>query len=224
MSIAERYRHITEEINETALKCGRDPAEITLVVASKGYDWLQVLPAYQAGSRDFGESRIQEALPKIFEAPSDVRWHMIGTLQKNKVRKAIGKFVLIHSVDTPELAQKISECSLDVGVKTSILLEVNTSGESSKRASSKEVWERALDSLLDFPGIRIEGLMTMAPLVDDTQRIRQCFADLRLFRDHFAKRAGSEMRHLSMGMSRDFRLAIAEGATFLRIGTALFKE
>lgn len=225
MSIADNYHRISDQINNIAQKCGRNPAEITLVAVSKGIEWEKVLPAYEVGCRNFGENRIQEALPKMLQAPSDVRWHMIGTLQKNKVRKTIGKFVLIHSVDTPEIAQKISECSIELGFQTAILLEVNTSGESSKHASSAEVWERAFESLLEMPGIRIEGLMTMAPLVENTKLISRCFADLRLFRDKLAKRAGNRatLQHLSMGMSRDYLLAIAEGATLVRIGTAIFR-
>lgn len=224
MSVAENYRRIQEDMDTTAIRCGRIPSEISLIAVSKGYSWEHVLPAYDQGCRDFGENRLQEAFDKISAAPEDIRWHMIGTLQKNKVRKAVGHFALIHSVDTPELAAKISECSVEAGVVTPVLLQVNTSGEISKHGITAEEWRQAFDSLLELPGILLEGLMTMAPLTPDEAVIRQCFAHLRKFKEELANRAGNQasMRHLSMGMSNDYRLAIAEGSTLVRIGTAIF--
>lgn len=223
---AVNYAKIRQEIDAIALRCRRNPREITLVAVSKGHDWNAMLPAFQAGCRDFGESRIQDALEKMPNAPKDVRWHMIGTLQANKVRKAIGKFALIHSVDTTELTKKISDCSLEAGVKTSILLQANTSGEQSKHGLSPTEWKKNFESLLTLPGIHIEGLMTIAPLVDDENEIRRCFSALRSLRDELAAKAGDKasMHHLSMGMSHDFHLAIAEGATIVRIGRALFSS
>lgn len=212
------YSHILDEISETAMACGRAPKEITLIAVSKGYPWDVVEPAYASGCRDFGESRLQEALPKIDLAPADIRWHLIGTLQKNKVAKAIGIFSLIHSVDTPELATKISQCSEERGVITPILLQVNTSGETTKHGLSQEQWQPHLEALFQLPSIRIEGLMTMAPFVEDEKAIRNCFALLRKMRDKL------NLQHLSMGMSHDYRIAIEEGATLLRIGTAIFKN
>src|SRR5262245_28899989 len=128
---AENYRRIQAEIHAMAIRCQRDPKEITLVVVTKGHSWEEMLHLYEAGCRNFGENRLQEALPKMAHAPDDIHWHFIGTLQKNKVRKAIDAFSLIHSVDTPELVHKIASCSAEVGEVTPILLEVNTSGESS---------------------------------------------------------------------------------------------
>ena len=184
--------------------------------------WEQVQPAYASGCRDFGESRLQDALPKISSAPPDIHWHLIGTLQKNKVRKAIGAFALIHSVDSPELAAKISECGQEAGIITPVLLQVNTSGETTKHGLSEEQWQPHLEMLLKLPFLRLEGLMTMAPFVEETDVIRRCFARLRQMRDRLA--LGHPFRHLSMGMSHDYRIAIEEGATLLRIGTALFGE
>lgn len=220
-AVAENYRLIQEDIIATALRYNRDPAEITLIGVSKGYTWGHTQSAYAAGCRDFGESRIQEALPKIEEAPGDIEWHMIGSLQKNKVKKAIGRFVLIHSVDNLDLAQKISECSEDVGLVTPILLEVNTSGEMTKHGLDEENWRHSFDLLLKLPGIKLEGLMTMAPFIDDEITVRRCFARLRQFRNELALRGSG--RHLSMGMTHDYRWAIAEGATYLRIGRGIFK-
>lgn len=217
------YQHILEHIAEVAELCGRDASSITLIAVSKGHPWNVFAPAYDSGCRDFGESHLIEAQAKMNEAPSDIRWHLIGTLQKNKVRKAIGSFALIHSVDTFELAEKISQCSEDTHHVTSILLQVNTSGEATKHGLSPQEWQRYIEPLLALPAIRIDGLMTMAPLVEDEKIIRSCFANLRKMSDSLAPqlRPQHPFRQLSMGMSHDYPLAIEEGATMLRIGTAL---
>lgn len=220
----DNYRPLLAKIAEVAQACGRDPLAITLIAVSKGYPWEHVQPAYASGCRDFGESRLQEALPKISSAPLDIRWHLIGTLQKNKVRKAIGMFALIHSVDTPELAAKIDECSQEAGVVTPILLQVNTSGEATKHGLSEEQWQPHIETLLALPAVRIEGLMTMAPDVEDESVIRRCFGRLRQMRDHLSSTFDCPFPHLSMGMSHDYRIAIEEGATLLRVGSALFGE
>lgn len=224
MTVAENYLQVQEVIHTMAQACGRSSAEITLVVVSKGHNWEEMLPIYQAGCRNFGENRLQEALEKIPKGSPDIRWHMIGTLQKNKVRKGIGRFALIHSVDTPELATKISECSIEKGVITPILLQVNTSGEFSKHGLPSEQWRQAFDRLLELPGIRLEGLMTMAAFTSNETLIRNCFANLRNFKEELKNRAGikAPMSHLSMGMSNDYRYAILEGATLLRVGSAIF--
>jgi pyridoxal phosphate enzyme (YggS family) len=218
MSPQEKYQKVKETIQETALSVGRDPAEIQLVAVSKGYAWDHIQPVYRQGCRDFGESRVQELEIKQQQAFEDIRWHFIGTLQKNKVRKIIGKCVLIHSVDSLDLAQKISACGEESGIKVSILLEANTSGEQSKHGASPEQWKRDFALISKLPALQIEGLMTMAPLVENEKVIRACFSGLRTLRDELG------LIHLSMGMSHDYRIAIEEGATLLRIGTALFNH
>jgi pyridoxal phosphate enzyme (YggS family) len=218
VTVSDNYQRLLAHIAEVALKCGRDPAEIKLVAVSKGFSWEHVDPAYRAGCRDFGENRIQEALPKIDSAPEDIRWHLIGTLQKNKVKMAVDTFALIHSVDSIELAVKISEAAQEAGEVCSILLQVNTSGEVSKHGLSEAEWERHLPALLTMPRLRIEGLMTMAPMTEDIPLIRRCFANLRQMRDRLKLPPT-----LSMGMSHDYSIAIEEGATLLRIGSALFR-
>lgn len=223
MDVADRYRYIYEDVVATAHRCGRNPSEITLVAVSKGYSWEHVEPAYLEGCRHFGENRLPEALLKISQAPQGIQWHMIGSLQRNKIRKVIGKFVMIHSVDTLEIAIRISECSQELGVVTPVLLQVNTSGEASKHGLCADKWREVFDALVYLPGISLEGLMTIAPLTGDEQWIRKCFARLRQLRDELALLSNAPMRHLSMGMSNDYRLAIEEGATFLRLGTSLFK-
>lgn len=213
----EKYRYICKDIEQIALRCGRDPASITVVAVTKGHPWHDIEPLYHEGCRIFGESRIQEAEEKWKESPKEILWHLIGALQKNKVRKAIGHFTLIHSVSSYEIAKKISECSVQAGVMTSILLQANTSGEPTKQGLSPYEWKLIFSDLLQLPGLQVQGWMTMAPLVEDTRIIRQCFADLRRLRDELG-----HLPHLSMGMSHDYRIAIEEGATLVRIGTALF--
>lgn len=224
MSLNDNYRHVLEEIAESAVKCGRNPNDISLVAVTKNVDWPNIEPIYSLGQRDFGESKLQEALIKQSLAPSDCRWHLIGSLQKNKVRKAIGKFTLIHSVDSLELAQKISSCSQEQEITTHLLIQANTSGEPSKHGLTSVQWKACFDELLALPAISIDGLMTMAPLTDDKYLISNCFSSLRQLRDQLQKIAQNraDLHHLSMGMSHDFPLAIAEGATLLRIGSAIF--
>jgi len=219
------YAEVQVAIAVAARASGRSAADVTLVAVTKTIPWEKCSWLYALGHRDFGENRIVEALEKEGVAPADCRWHFIGTLQNNKVRKAIGKFSLIHSVDTFELAEKISQCSLDAGVTTAILLQANTSGESSKHGLTADDWKRCYEKVVDLKGITVQGLMTMAPETDDEKIIRRCFANLRVLRDELKSLFPEEapMNHLSMGMSHDFPLAIAEGATIVRIGTALFK-
>lgn len=198
---------------------------VTLVVVSKGHSWVEMEPAYVAGCRDFAENRLPEAFEKQSEAPADIRWHYIGPLQKNKVKKAIGRFHLIHSVDTLELAEKIAECSFAAGITTAILLQVNTSGEATKQGLNPQDWKESYGAVQALPGLRIEGLMTMAPLTEDFPRIQRCFHDLRLLREVLTPMTHPphSLHHLSMGMSHDFPIALREGATLLRLGTVIFK-
>lgn len=224
MSFVENYRKLKEEICEAAYLCKRKPEDIQLVAVSKGVLWENIVSIYNKGCRDFGENRLQEALPKMQKSYRDCRWHFIGTLQKNKVRKAVGQFVLIHSVDSLELAKKISEISVENSCKTAILLQVNTSGEQSKHGMTTEECLRDFSTLMVLPGLEIQGLMTMAPFVEDERIIRDTFKSLRLLRDKIVDEYHllNGLPHLSMGMSHDFKCAIAEGATMLRIGNRIW--
>lgn len=199
MKITDKYIQLIKEV------------PVKIVAVSKGCSLEQILALYEVGCRDFGESRVQEALLKIEKAPKDIRWHFIGKLQKNKVRKVIGKFFLIHSVDSFDLAEKISQVSQEMNVVTSILFEVNTSGEPSKSGFKPEEVR-----LINLSGISLKGLMTMAPLTDNIHIIRKTFSDLRLLRDKLG------LKELSMGMSSDYWIAIEEGATMLRLGSCIF--
>lgn len=220
------YAQILKQVRDKAGACGRNADEITVITVSKGYPVPLIELAYQEGARDFGESRLQEAVTKIPLLPSDCRWHFIGTLQSNKAAKAVSSFQLIHSVDNPALARKISQASETLGFATPILLQVNTSGEESKHGLSAKGWEQALPELNQLPFLKIEGLMTMAPLTEDEKVIRSCFRTLRELRDQWRTRMKdpASFNHLSMGMSHDYLIAIEEGATLLRIGTAIFGE
>lgn len=221
---AGNYKSLLKEIAVIATQCGRDPNEITLVAVSKEHTWLEASAIFEAGCRDFGENRLQEALPKIALAPQEITWHMIGTLQGNKVAKAIDTFAWIHSVDTVELAQKIAKESEKKGKRTRILLQANTSGELSKHGLAADEWVRSFHLISKLPGLDIQGLMTIAPFVEDEAIVRGCFARLRQLKDILEKEGGVSLPHLSMGMTHDYHWAIAEGASFLRIGTALFRK
>ena len=226
MPIAQQYRAVRDHIAAIARGCGRSPDEITLVAVSKTFPWSHVLPAYETGCRDFGENRMQEALDKMSGAPSNIKWHFIGTLQRKKVKHVVGQFHLIHSVDSVPLAEEIARRSKEAGVVSRVLLETNTSGEASKHGLEAEEWQRVFPGLLQLEGLKICGLMTMAPLTNDELVVRSCFRELRALRDHLRAEWGDQvdLKHLSMGMSQDYKEAIEEGTTLLRIGTAIFGD
>nr|QIQ10900.1 Pyridoxal phosphate homeostasis protein [uncultured bacterium] len=206
------YQKIREEIAAAAIDSGRDPSSISLIAVTKQVDWQTAFQLYDQGQRDFAENRYEEAMRKKEEAPKDCRWHFIGRLQKNKVRRVIGEFDLIHSVDSCDLAEKISAVSLEKGIVTAILLQANTSGETSKSGLNPEAWKECFESILALKGVSVLGLMTMAPLTDNEGQIRQCFSKLRKLRDELQWVAGrrADLRELSMGMSHDFKIAIQE--------------
>ncbi len=218
------YCQMKEKIEERAYRCGRNGQDITLIVVSKGQSPEVIQSVYQEGGREFGESRVQEGVGKIPLLPPDCHWHLIGPLQSNKIKKAIASFSLIHSVDTPELAKKISEASRQLALTTSILLQVNVSREKMKQGLCPEEWEKRLSSLGDLSHVKIKGLMTLAPYTEDVSQIRACFRKLYKLREKWQKemREPENFRHLSMGMSHDYGLAIEEGATLLRVGSAIF--
>jgi pyridoxal phosphate enzyme (YggS family) len=221
---AEQFCLIQEQIREKALACGR-LNEVRLIAVGKTYPSATLREVYDAGCRDFGENRVQEVVDKINALPEDCRWHFIGTLQKNKVGKILdASIALIHSVDTIELAEKISSASLARKQECSILLQVNTSGEPSKHGFSKEKWESCLEQLYALPALRIEGLMTIAPLTDNQAQIRNSFRELFELREKWKGRMKTPalFTQLSMGMTHDYKIAIEEGATLLRIGSAIF--
>lgn len=220
------YQNTLRDIERIALECKRDPKEITLIAVSKYAPFEKVMEAYHGGCRNFGESRPQEALVKIEQSPKDIKWHLIGTLQKNKVNKAIGHFSLIHSVDSFDLAKKISAASEKASIATPILIQVNISGEESKHGLSKEEWRNCFNELIQLPNLELHGLMTMAPLTEDKNIVRKTFSSLREFREELLPKVIRKelFKELSMGMSHDYPIAIEEGATMVRIGSKIFAE
>ncbi len=220
----DRLEKILSRMEVAATRSGREPGEVTLVAVSKKYSPEDVCALVEGGQRIFGESRVQEALSKIPLCPGRLEWHFIGHLQKNKIRKAIGSFALFHGVDSLDLARDIDRIAEEEGQRPKVLLEVNTSGESSKFGFSPEALEAGMEELLAFNRLEIRGLMTMAPAVPDPELARPFFALLRQTRDHLESRFGAGLPELSMGMSGDFAVAIEEGSTMVRIGTALFGD
>ncbi len=216
------YLQILDEIAQSARAACRSPDEVRLVAVTKGRPLEDVMTLYHLGVRDFGESRLQEALPKIEKAPSDIRWHYIGAVQRKKVGDLLRNFHIIHSVPSLEAAEKISQCIEKGAPSRPLLLQVNVSGEKTKGGFSQAEWEAQMDHLLKLPLLDLRGWMTMAPQTEDQSLISTVFSSLRKFRDRINSRWELSMRELSMGMSADFPIAIREGATFVRIGTSLW--
>lgn len=222
--LQQRYLTVKNNIAQLAQACGRSPQDVTLVVVTKNHLPESIARLYDTGCRHFGENRVQEALPKISQLPADIRWHLIGTLQTNKVAKVVPSFCLIHSVDRLDVARRLSAVSEERRCSTPILLQVNTSGEATKQGFTEQECRIAIEELRDLPGVRLEGLMTIAPFTQDQKCIRLCFKRLRNLRDELQLKIGPQFHHLSMGMSHDYPIAIEEGATLLRIGTAILGE
>lgn len=212
----KEYLHLLENIKNASER------NITLVAVSKNVPMKAFYEIYNAGQRYFGENRLPQCIQKIEEAPKDCVWHYIGPLQSNKINKALSRFSLIHTIDTPDLAKKVAKASKERGMITNILLQANTSGELTKQGLNPEEWLKSFEEIKDLEGIHIQGLMTMAPFVQDEKIVRDCFAKLRELRDRLEKEFGVTLPDLSMGMSNDYLWAIQEGATILRIGSAIF--
>ncbi len=216
MSVKSRVEALLQEITQVALQKGRDPAKITVVAVSKYATGKQIEEAYAAGLRHFGESRLQTALIKREEAclPNDIVWHFIGPIQSNKAALIAEYFSCVHSVSSLKIAKIISEISLKKGKVTSCFLQINIYGDPSKQGFTEEEFWRCKEELDSLEGIHIEGLMTMAPHVKEEEKIRDCFQKLHSIQ--------TEYPHFSMGMSEDFKVAIEEGSTHIRIGSYLF--
>ncbi len=222
--IQRNLHRIQREIGQACQRAGRAEGEVTLIAVSKTKPIELLREAYDGGTREFGENRVQELLSKIPLMPSDVRWHLIGHLQTNKVRQVIGKTCLIHSVDSLKLAGEIEKESKRQDVVTDILLEVNVAREESKFGFLLEEVEEALKTIGGFPHVRVCGLMTVAPFVEDAEKNRAVFRKLYDFYvDMKTKNIDNgSMTILSMGMTGDFGVAVEEGATMVRVGTGIF--
>ncbi|MCS7338422.1 MAG: YggS family pyridoxal phosphate-dependent enzyme [Verrucomicrobiae bacterium] len=222
MDLAANLATIQAKIRAAAERAGRDPAEVTLVAVTKGQPPEVVAAAAALGLRIFGENRVQEAKAKIPLCPSSLRWHMIGHLQTNKCRDAVELFEMIHSVDSLRLALELNKRAEQAARRMPILIEVNVSGESTKFGYKPEVLLRELKEINALPRLEIQGLMTMAPWTPEPEKVRPVFKKLRELKSECEQLLGAPLPHLSMGMSNDFEVAIEEGATIVRIGTALF--
>lgn len=222
--VLENLLDVKKRILLACERAGRDPEEVTLVAVSKTKPVSMIEEAYSAGIRDFGENKVQELCEKHEKLSSDIRWHMIGHLQRNKVKQVVGKAVLIHSVDSVRLAEQIEEEAAKKDLLVDILLEVNVAEEESKFGFKLLEVEPAIRKIASFPHIRIKGLMTIAPFVENSEENRFVFKKLRqLYVDMQSKNIDNvNMNMLSMGMTGDYEVAIEEGATLVRVGTGIF--
>jgi PLP dependent protein len=220
--ISGRIKVVEEQIARITERCGRLLSEISLIAVSKSQSVEAVREALEAGQLLFGENRVQELIAKVPLLPASIHWHFIGHLQKNKVRKVLPLVDLVHGVDSMELALDIDRVASELGLFPRVLLEVNVSGEATKFGFTPEVARQEAPRLLALPRVQWEGLMTIAPMVDTAEKARPFFAQLRMLRDQIAAENQVDLPTLSMGMSDDFEAAIKEGATLIRLGTAIF--
>ena len=221
--IAENLAEVRKRISRAIQKSGREPDSVRLITVSKQVSVDRIEEARNAGAEAFGENKIQEAIPKIEQVGAKgISWHFIGHLQKNKVKFLDERFDLIHSVDSLELAEKISKhCQSENRVQR-VLLQVNVSGEAAKYGMVPDELEKQISEFSCLQGIQVEGLMTIPPFDTDPENSRRHFSRLRELRDECEKQSGLSLHELSMGMSHDFEVAIEEGATLVRVGTAIF--
>jgi pyridoxal phosphate enzyme (YggS family) len=221
-SIAANLDRVREQIANACAKSGRGVDEVELVAVTKTHPAEKIREAIDAAQTLFGENKVQEARGKIPELPSTVRWHFIGHLQKNKIRHALPLFEMIHGVDSLELATAINRIADEDGHRPRVLLEVNVAGEGSKFGFKPETLREDFEQLLALDRLTIEGLMTIPPPAPEAEASRKFFVQLRELRDHLQQSAAVQLPHLSMGMTDDFQIAIEEGATLVRVGTAIF--
>lgn len=227
--ITDNLHEIQARVAAAAQRAQRDPADVTLVAVSKTKPMAAIEAAYAAGQRDFGENRLEELWQKVEQAKmlglDAIRWHMIGTIQSRKTSQAVGPFTLVHSVDRVKIAERLSRDAMAASCVMSILLEVNVSGEESKHGFTPAGLRTELEALAALPGIKLQGLMTMAPYVEDAEATRPVFRGLYALREQLHNEWPTiALPHLSMGMTNDFEVAVEEGATLVRIGSAIFGE
>jgi len=220
-TIRERLLHVHERIRAAARRAGRDPASVTLVAVSKTVPAEVIRQALDAGVRILGENRVQEAKEKIAALPEAATWHLVGHLQTNKAKLAVQLFEMIHSVDSVKLLQALDRHGSEAGKRLRCLVEVNLGGEASKSGTMEADARDLIGAARDLAHVQVEGLMTIPPLLPDPEEVRPYFRRLRALRDTL-QGEGCSLAELSMGMTHDFEVAIEEGATLVRIGTAIF--
>jgi pyridoxal phosphate enzyme (YggS family) len=233
-NLEANLRAVQDRIEAAALQAGRDPAGITLVAVTKTQSPAVIQAAYDLGLRHFGENRVEEAESKVGSLPGDITWHMIGHIQSRKAKRVTPIFDVVHSIDSLKLARRLDGQSAARSEPLPVLLECNVSGEESKGgfavarwSEDSEQWKALLAAakeIVALPHLSVQGLMTMAPIVAEPEQARPVFLRLRELRDEFARvLPRADWRHLSMGMTDDFQVAIEEGATMVRVGRAIFE-
>ncbi|MGB9736340.1 MAG: YggS family pyridoxal phosphate-dependent enzyme [bacterium] len=222
--LIENIKRLKEEIGNACLKSGRKPDDVRLIAVSKTMGIDKIQEAINAGLDTFGENYVQEALKKIEALPSSIHWHFIGNIQKNKVKFLVKNFELIHSVGSKEVAEEINKRAMQAGIKQPVLFEINIGLEETKSGFTLETFYEAIPDLKKLMYIEPLGLMTMPPPESDDIQLSHYFAKLRNTRDELLKQGvfSQSFKELSMGMSSDYKIAIKEGATMIRIGTAIF--
>ena len=223
-SISENLKRVRERIARAAERAGRRAHDVTLVAVSKSQPVEAIGEAVRAGVRVLGENRVQEAETKVDLVADAVEWHLVGHLQRNKVKSALGLFEMIHSVDSLRLAKEIGKRAAQAGVTARALVQVNTSGADSQFGSEPDATVELVGRISEVEGLGVEGLMTIGRFLPDPEAVRPCFVQLRKLREKVAaaRLPGVSMAHLSMGMTGDFEVAIEEGATMVRVGSAIF--
>jgi PLP dependent protein len=223
-SIAENLERVREQIARAAAKSRRSVDEVELVAITKTHPAEKVREAIEADQTLFGESRVQEARAKIPELPSAIRWHFVGHLQKNKIRHALPLFEMIHSIDSLALAKDLNRIAEEEGMHPRVLLEVNVASEGSKFGFAADKLREEMEELLGLSRLSIEGLMCIPPIAEEAESSRQYFVHLRKLRDSVQEQFNVTLPQLSMGMTNDYAIAVEEGATLVRVGTAIFGE
>jgi len=238
MSIADNLKQMNENIASACARANRNPNDVTLVAVSKKKPVADILEAVEAGQKHFGENRVEESEAKIPQVndqiESRVTWHMVGHIQSRKAKTVVPLFNVIHSLDSVKLAKKLSRLASDQNQPLDVLLECNVSGEEAKygfngynwynNSAVKDTLWQDIETIIQLPNLRVCGLMTMAPFVDDMDVIRPVFADLFALREELQRSFKVELPELSMGMTNDYEIAIEEGATMIRVGRAIFGE
>ena len=224
--LKENLYQVQENMKEACRRSGRAESDVTLIAVSKTKPLPMLEEVYSLGIRDFGDNKVQELVDKAEQLPDDIRWHMIGHLQRNKVKYIVDKVYMIHSVDSLRLAEEISKEAVKRGIIVNILIEVNVAGEESKFGVTPEDTPGLVQEISHLPGILVRGLMTIAPFVENAEDNRIFFSALKkLYVDITNKNIDNvRMDYLSMGMTGDYEVAIEEGASFVRVGTGIFGE
>jgi PLP dependent protein len=223
-SVSENLERVREQIARAAAKSSRAADDVELVAITKTHPAEKVREAIEAGQTLFGESRVQEARAKIPELPSSLRWHFVGHLQKNKIRHALPLFEMLHSADSLSLAQEMNRLAEEEGMHPRVLLEVNLAGEGSKFGFAPNTLREQMEELLALSRLSILGLMCIPPIAEEAEASRKYFVQLRELRDRLQTEFLVDLAQLSMGMTQDYAIAVEEGATLVRVGTAIFGE